>query len=148
MTPAGPGLEGEVNSTESLTALLLTCQAGPTETGAATPHKQHDVIEDFVNKESFLSGKNTLRKVFAWCISIELIGAAALAFSWSTKVDFNTLGDRVFSSIFHSVSAFNNAGITLFTDGLAHPNVSTNWATHWIVTILVFVGAFAFGLLR
>jgi len=102
---------------------------------------QHDVIEDFVNKDSFLSGKNTLRKVFAWCISIELIGAAALAFAWSNKVDFNTLGDRVFSSIFHSVSAFNNAGITLFTDGLAHSSVSTNWAAHWIVTILVFVGA-------
>ncbi len=102
---------------------------------------QHDVIEDFVNKDSFLSGKNTLRKVFAWCIGIELLGAAALAFAWSNKVDFASFGERVFSSVFHSVSAFNNAGITLFTDGLAHHTVSTNWAAHWIVTLLVFVGA-------
>ena len=29
----------------------------------------------------------------------------------------------------------------MFTDGLANETVSTNWATHWIVTILVFVGA-------
>ena len=60
---------------------------------------------------------------------------------WSHKVEFTSLGERIFSSIFHSVSAFNNAGITLFTDGLANETVSTNWATHWIVTILVFVGA-------
>ena len=102
---------------------------------------QHDVIEDFVNKDSFLSGKNTLRRVISWCLSIELIGAVALAAAWSHKVEFTSLGERIFSSIFHSVSAFNNAGITLFTDGLANETVSTNWATHWIVTILVFVGA-------
>tara|TARA_Y100001954_G_C15793247_1_gene596214 strand:- start:460 stop:2286 length:1827 start_codon:yes stop_codon:yes gene_type:complete len=102
---------------------------------------QHDVIEDFVNKDSFLSGKNTLRKVISWCLGIELLGAIALAFSWSNKIDFTSFGERIFSSVFHSVSAFNNAGITLFTDGLANPDVSTNWATHWIVTLLVFVGA-------
>ena len=102
---------------------------------------QHDVIEDFVNKDSFLSGKNTLRRVISWCLSIELIGAVALAAAWSHKVEFTSLGERIFSSIFHSVSAFNNAGITLFTDGLANETVSTNWATHWIVIILVFVGA-------
>ena len=44
---------------------------------------QHDVIEDFVNKDSFLSGKNTLRRVISWCLSIELIGAVALAAAWS-----------------------------------------------------------------
>ena len=102
---------------------------------------QHDVIEDFVNKDSFLSGKNTLRKVISWCLGIELLGAIALAFSWSNKIDFTSFGERIFSSVFHSVSAFNNAGITLFTDGLANPDVSTNWATHWIVTLIVFVGA-------
>jgi len=103
--------------------------------------RQHDVIEDFVNEDSFLSGKNTLKKVISWCISIEIIGSIALAFAWSNGVEFRTLGDRVFSSVFHSVSAFNNAGITLFTDGLAHASVSTNWAAHWVVTILVFIGA-------
>lgn len=102
---------------------------------------QHDVIEDFVNKDSFLSGKTMIGKVVRWCIGIELVGAALLAMVWSETVPFKGLGDRIFSSIFHSVSAFNNAGITLFTDGLAHPWVASNWSAHWIVTILVFAGA-------
>lgn len=103
--------------------------------------RQHDVIEDFVNKDSYLSGKNTLRRVFIWCISIEIIGAIALAFSWNNSLEFASTGERIFSSLFHSISAFNNAGITLFTDGLAYEAVASNWLIHWIITILVFVGA-------
>lgn len=102
---------------------------------------QHDVIEDFVNHDNFLSGKSMLKRVVLWCLGIEIIGAIALGVVWSSEIPFNGIGDRIFSSVFHSVSAFNNAGITLFTDGLAHPWVATNWLVHWVITILVFVGA-------
>ena len=103
--------------------------------------KQHDVIEDFVNSDSLLGSSGTLGKVVAWCLGLEALGAVALMALWSPEVAFNSLGDRIFSSVFHSVSAFNNAGITLFTDGLAHPWVATNWLVHWVITVLVFLGA-------
>lgn len=102
---------------------------------------QHDVIEDFVNRDNFLSGSGMLRKVLSWCLGIELLGAVAMFFAWDASIPFNGLGDKVFSSIFHSVSAFNNAGISLFTNGLAAPEVASNWLAHWVVTILVFFGA-------
>ena len=103
--------------------------------------KQHDVIEDFVNSDSLLGSSGTLGKVVAWCLGLEALGAVALMALWSPEVAFNSLGDRIFSSVFHSVSAFKNAGITLFTDGLAHPWVATNWLVHWVITVLVFLGA-------
>ena len=103
--------------------------------------KQHDVIEDFVNSDNLLGSSGTLGKVVAWCLGLEALGAVALMVLWSPEVAFHGLGDRVFSSVFHSVSAFNNAGITLFTDGLAHPWVANNWLVHWVITILVFLGA-------
>ena len=103
--------------------------------------RQHDVIEDFVNRDNLLSGKTTLGRVVFWCLGIEALGAIALGVVWSSDIPFTGLGDRIFSSIFHSVSAFNNAGITLFTDGLAHPLLATNWLVHWVITVLVFVGA-------
>ena len=103
--------------------------------------KQHDVIEDFVNSDSLLGSSGTLGKVVAWCLGLEALGAVALMALWSPEVAFNGLSDRIFSSVFHSVSAFNNAGITLFTDGLAHPWVATNWLVHWVITVLVFLGA-------
>ena len=103
--------------------------------------KQHDVIEDFVNSDNLLGSSGTLGKVVIWCLGLEALGAGALMALWSPEVAFHGLGDRVFSSVFHSVSAFNNAGITLFTDGLAHPWVANNWLVHWVITVLVFLGA-------
>lgn len=103
--------------------------------------KQHDVIEDFVNTDNLLGSTGTLGKVVAWCLGLEAVGALAMMATWSSNVPFASWSDRLFSSVFHSVSAFNNAGITLFTDGLAHPWVAQNWLIHWIVTLLVFVGA-------
>lgn len=103
--------------------------------------KQHDVIEDFVNTDSLLGSSGTLTKVVLWCLGLELIGAAALMALWSPDVPFYGWTDRAFASVFHSISAFNNAGITLFTDGLAHPWVATNWLVHWVITALVFLGA-------
>lgn len=103
--------------------------------------KQHDVIEDFVNSDSLLGSSGTLGKVVMWCLGLEALGAAALMALWSPKVEFADWTDRVFSSVFHSISAFNNAGITLYTDGLAHPWLADNWLVHWVVTVLVFAGA-------
>lgn len=103
--------------------------------------KQHDVIEDFVNSDSLLGSSGTLSKVVMWCLGLEALGAAALMALWSPKVEFADWTDRVFSSVFHSISAFNNAGITLYTDGLAHPWLADNWLVHWVVTVLVFAGA-------
>jgi Trk-type K+ transport system membrane component len=103
--------------------------------------KQHDVIEDFVNSDNLLGSSGTLGKVVGWCLGLEALGALALTALWSPNVEFSGWSDRVFSSVFHSVSAFNNAGITLFTDGLAHPWVADNWLVHWVITVLVFLGA-------
>lgn len=102
---------------------------------------QHEVIEDFVNRENFMSGQGMLGKVLRWCLGIELLGAVAMFISFSSTLKFDRFGDKVFSAIFHSVSAFNNAGISLFTNGLAAPEVAENWTLHWVVTLLVFFGA-------
>ena len=103
--------------------------------------KQHDVIEDFVNTDNLLGSSGTLSKVVLWCLGLEFLGAVALMALWSPDVPFSGWADRAFSSVFHSISAFNNAGITLFTDGLAHPWVASNWLVHWVITALVFLGA-------
>lgn len=103
--------------------------------------KQHDVIEDFVNKGSYIGATGMLGKVIVWSTAIELIGAAFMYLFWDEAIPFTNNGQRAFYSIFHSVSAFNNAGISLFTDGLYNDLVRHNYMIHWMVTGLVFVGA-------
>lgn len=106
--------------------------------------KQHDVVEDFVNRDSFVSGQSMLGRVVLWSVAMELLGALGMFFFWDESLDqtvFSGVGDKVFYSLFHSVSAFNNAGISLFTDGLANEAIANNYFIHWMVTILVFFGA-------
>lgn len=103
--------------------------------------RQHDVIEDFVNRDNVQSSSGMLRKVIWWTFGIEAAGAVALYASWADSVPFTGWTERLFFSVFHSISAFNNAGISLFTNGLAAPEVAENWSMHWVVTLLVFFGA-------
>ena len=102
--------------------------------------RQHDVIEDFVNRGSILGSRGMLGRVIMWSIGIELLGALMLFIFWPGQL-FDGTGDRIFNSAFLSISAFNNAGISLFGDGLADARVSSAWLVHWTVTLLVFFGA-------
>lgn len=102
--------------------------------------RQHDVIEDFVNRGSILGSRGMLGRVILWSIAIEIIGAIGLFLFWPGGL-FESTGDRIFQSLFLSISAFNNAGISLFSGGLADPRVSEAWLVHWMVTLLVFFGA-------
>ncbi len=103
--------------------------------------RQHEVIEDFVNKDNFNASSGLLGKVLMWCIGFEAIGALAMHMTWGDSLSNLSNGRTWFYSVFHSVSAFNNAGISLFTDGLANPVIANNYGVHWIVTALVFFGA-------
>jgi len=103
--------------------------------------RQHEVIEDFVNRDTFNASSGLLGKVLTWCLVIELAGAAVMHMTWGDALSHLSTGRQWFYSVFHAVSAFNNAGISLFTDGLANEQVATNFAMHWVVTLLVFFGA-------
>ncbi len=105
--------------------------------------KQDSLVEDFVNTDAVHNTRNVLRKIVLWSIGIELIGAMALYPLWGGD-HFQSFGDQIFSSIFHSVSAFNNAGLSLFDGGLYHEAVRNNYLVHLVITILVFFGALGF----
>ncbi len=106
--------------------------------------KQSDMLEDFMNKDSVLSARGMLRKVFIWSSTIEIIGAIALYAFYNPELSFESNGDKLFSSLFHSVSAFNNAGLSLFPDGIANPGLADNFFVHNTITLLVFFGALGF----
>lgn len=103
--------------------------------------KQHEVIEDFINKETPLSSNGMFVKIIIWATSIELIGAALIFPLWSDAIVFTGNGERAFYSLFHSISGFNNAGISLFPGGLGDALVYDSYFLHWIMIGLMFLGA-------
>ena len=106
--------------------------------------KHDSAIEDFVNKNSLFSNKGMLGRIILWSFIIEFLGALAMYFSWNSGVPFTGLSDKIFSSIFHSFSAFNNAGFCLFSDSFYNDHVRFNYIVHIIITLLVFLGSLGF----
>jgi Trk-type K+ transport system membrane component len=103
--------------------------------------KQHDLIEDFVNKSNFLSADGLVRKTLIWTSAIELTGALMLYFSYDSKVPFGTTGDKIFNCLFHSISAFNNAGISVFSNGFFNEYIRFSYFSHWVLMLLIFFGS-------
>ena len=104
--------------------------------------KYHEVIEDFLNRDSIVSANSMLAKIVIWATSIELIGMILLFISFGNQGIFANVGDRLFYSVFHGVSAFNNAGLSIFPGGMMNPNILHNEFVHTIVLILFFLGGF------
>lgn len=105
---------------------------------------KHAIIEDFVHEDSVLSSKGLFGNIIIWSLSIELIGSILMYFSWDGGIAFANQGEKIFSSVFHSLSAFNNAGFTLFTDGIYNEVVRYNYMIHVWIALLVFFGALSF----
>ena len=106
--------------------------------------KQHDIIEDIVNKSSYQSAQGMFAKIFIISTLIEIIGAVSLFFLLPKSPEIEAVSDRIFYSVFHAVSAFNNAGISLYEGGITNEAVSDAYPVLSVMGILIFLGALGF----
>ncbi len=106
--------------------------------------KHQTVLQENFSADSLLSSKGLLRKIFIFSFIIEIIGIILIYFSWNPQIKFQHLEEQLFYSIFHSVSAFNNAGFTLFTDGLYNSLIQDSFNLHIIIAFLILLGAIGF----
>lgn len=106
--------------------------------------KQHDIIEDIVNKDTELSAKGLFTKILFISLIIEIIGAILIFILIPSHPEIQNLGDKILYSIFHSVSAFNSAGISLFSNGMATVGIADNYPLLVVLTAIIFLGSLGF----
>lgn len=73
----------------------------------------------------------------------EAIGALAIYFSVDDAL-FTRKLDRLFFSVFHSVSAFCNAGFSTYTNGLNESVIRFNYLMQLLLSILIILGGMGF----
>lgn len=93
------------------------------------------------NIKSLSRVSNLIISTLALTFSFEFIGFLLLFFVWSSSGEFG-LGTRLYNSLFHSVSAFCNAGFSLFSNNLE--NYRGNFAVNIIITFLIIFGGLGF----
>ncbi|MBM3313931.1 Trk family potassium uptake protein [candidate division WOR-3 bacterium] len=82
----------------------------------------------------------TLRYVLLLTIAAELGGAALLYTRMLPR--FPTLGESLYAAAFHSVSAFCNAGFSLFSDNLL--SLQRDWIANLVIIGLIVSGGIGF----
>lgn len=101
-------------------------------------------LGDFISEGNLSEILKTLMKIVFVTLSIEAVGAIFIYFSVR-----GTLGDvnTVYYSIFHSISAFCNAGFSTFTDNLFDVRVRSNYSLHTYIGLLIILGGIGFPIL-
>ncbi len=104
-------------------------------------------LREIIGGEAIESLLSTLLYILTFTFVIEGIGAIAIWFSIH-----NTLGmelkDEIFFSIFHSISAFCNAGFSTLTGNLGNDAIITGHnAFYLIISVLIVLGGIGFPLL-
>lgn len=100
-------------------------------------------LKDFVNEQNMGRISSTLLQIITFTVLAEMIGAF-LIFNSVDKSLFDTFGDHVKFSVFHSISGFCNAGFSTLSSGLYEDFVGMNYSMHMIVAFLIIVGGLGF----
>ena len=72
----------------------------------------------------------------------EAIGAALLAGYWIIVERFSSAGEALYQAVFHSISAFCNAGFSLHADNMI--GFQRDWVVQLVTSGLIIVGGSAF----
>lgn len=114
--------------------------------GQALSVRESAAMQDLLSEGTIGRINRMVVFVFAATALIELLGAAALMHMWDS-VPGRALGihHRWYFSLFHSISAFCNAGFTLFHDSFT--GYRACWGLYAIICPLIVLGGLGFGVL-
>ncbi|MCL2485215.1 MAG: hypothetical protein FWF00_03065 [Endomicrobia bacterium] len=101
--------------------------------------KDRAIMNDMFVIYSFSDVFKILKKAIIIILSIELIGTVFLTLGFSSDYSF---GKSLYLACFHSVSAFCNAGFSVFSDNLA--SFSSNALLLYTLMALMFLGGLGF----
>ncbi len=109
--------------------------------GQALSLRESVAMQDLLSARTLSQIGNIIAFIFIGTVLIEAVGAISLFGMWSQSVQH-----RWFCSIFHSISAFCNAGFSLFSKSFV--NYNRSWQVYVVVCPLIVLGGLGFGVLN
>lgn len=108
--------------------------------------REQSMLRDYLSQDSYGSILKSLMKVVLITLIIEAIGATFVYLSLE-KNALGSVSDNLKFSIFHSISAFCNAGFSTLTDNLYDVRIRTNYNLHFWIANLIVLGGIGFPVL-
>ncbi len=113
--------------------------------GQAFSLRESVAMQDLLSARTVSRIGNTIAFIFIGTILIEAFGALSLYYMWDDIPGWSGRHNQWFCSVFHSISAFCNAGFSLFSKSFIRYNGS--WQIYTIVCPLIILGGLGFSVL-
>ncbi len=101
-------------------------------------------MQEMLDQDTIASIKDLLKFIVRMTFAFEIAGTAALFLAWRGKIGGDGL--TAFHALFHSVSAFCNAGFSTFGDSLVRFSGDIN--TNVVIMVLIVFGGLGFTVVR
>ena len=106
--------------------------------------RRESVMQNVIGESNKLDMISLIRNVIIVTITLELLGAVVLYFTFISKS--YSVNQAIYHSIFHSISAFCNAGFCLYPDSLIR--YLDNFNINFVITSLIILGGIGFPVMK
>ncbi len=103
-------------------------------------------VKNMIGTDTWNSLLSTLFYILGFTFAIEMIGAAFIWLSVHSTLDM-TMQEEIYFAIFHSISAFCNAGFSTLSNNLGNPSFMGINSLYVIISVLVILGGIGFPIL-
>ncbi|MFT6827817.1 MAG: trk system potassium uptake protein TrkH [Roseivirga sp.] len=100
-------------------------------------------LKEMTNTERIADVFSTLKKIILLTVLIEAIGVFII-FNSLDETLFPSFTDRTFFSVFHSISAFCNAGFSTLSNSMYEVGFKFNYPLHLVIAFLFIIGGLGF----
>lgn len=111
-----------------------------------TSYESQLSLREMTNEQKISEVFSTLKKILLITFTVELVGVI-LVFTAIDSTLFSSTLEHIFFAIFHSVSAFCNAGFSTFSNGLFESSVRFNYWLQLVIIGLFILGGLGFPIL-
>ena len=92
---------------------------------------------DFIANEGLSDVFRAALNVVIFTLSVELVGAL---FIYTSILENAVIENKFYFSLFHSISAFCNAGFSTLPGGILNTTVKFNYYLQWILMLMIILG--------
>jgi potassium uptake TrkH family protein len=100
-------------------------------------------LKDLINADTLEGTFQRLTQILLFVFMVESIGAIVVFYFLEDS--FGTFNERLFFSVFHSVSAFCNAGFSTLSNSLYEQGFRYNYGMHLGIAFLIVFGGIGYG---
>ncbi len=109
--------------------------------------KHQIAMNELLDAENISGSYFLIKRILVMTFIIEALGAIGIYVLWG-DYQFGSEGEKIYASIFHSISAFCNAGFSTLEYNFETPIVTELYMLHIFMGVIIFMGGLGFPVIR